>query len=948
MTKISELALVPLDDTTLLEVENRTVGSGGTKLSALATFVIGLLSSATGASKVGDTVNGTVASALAALRGTQTSGRVGYALYAQLAATTAAAGVLGEVPSTDTGSHTDPVVGGTVANAGIYKYVTGSLNGWQRIYDSEANVASAAAVAADSSAARAADSLSQLLSSNFSGVGATALAKIALDQIFTLQADISLLKNTATVSPAVWITGATINSEGWNMSIAMGASRTGGSLDPSKMYIRVYSLGYDENGLSIVRAHRLRLTSIERQPVTNQALKQDTVVGAVATIICTLGGMDGGVGWVYSKDKDGGVGTSGRNPELVLETGWLTVGGVASPGQTISVTNNSTEDFPLPVANWNVPPLMETGVTVRLEVMGSGAGARDSRTFAAVRYSMTGRTSGVTTASQIISAITKSTFRPAKQCPSIAFCADHDVSALTQGETADARFIAFPFRGDAPLDSATVAFPSHLPCNYPMLINRTGAVPKLYASWSVTGGNDSTGAVNADETTAHLTPFLTFQKCLYALQTAAGAVSPILLKVVCRDAGTYVLNLLSTSPSAPNVIFALDDWTITLKSWAVLRPKAGVAGIFLGPGPASSSKLPDMFCNRLPSIATGTGNGSIMIDGGELGALGVIPSKHFWWDADITGFGDASNPPFAAFGWEYITGVTAVSPGRFLAPKGTNNNNIKLARDISIDVHTGTGAAHMLNGVYAAQTNATLIGEIGTGSNAFDMDGQVSVNVVGLKCSGEAWSFTKVRTRGSVDINIALEAIQTTQPVAGINRDGNLNATKGHYIYNIGTYGTRKNYEYEDAAPLAGTGQVKKAPAFMNSIIHQLYMKSDYFALAANPTTAGQNIHTWATRYHVQFGYNTYLAGSYSNLTLGYNNELGEMLAEGERLLGLADPTALFSNYRATAALGGGGTYTPVSADLMGVARQVTPFGAFGEPRDTNLLTAARGPFEHA
>lgn len=47
------------------------------------------------------------------------------------------AGVVAEVPITDTGTHTDPVVGGTVNNTGIFRWSV-SPAGWQRISDEDA------------------------------------------------------------------------------------------------------------------------------------------------------------------------------------------------------------------------------------------------------------------------------------------------------------------------------------------------------------------------------------------------------------------------------------------------------------------------------------------------------------------------------------------------------------------------------------------------------------------------------------------------------------------------------------------------------------------------------------------------------------------------------------------------------------------------------------------
>lgn len=55
---------------------------------------------------------------------------IAFALYADLAAVTGTAGQSAGVFA-DTGTHTDPVVGGTVNNSGVYSYVEGS--GWQRV-----------------------------------------------------------------------------------------------------------------------------------------------------------------------------------------------------------------------------------------------------------------------------------------------------------------------------------------------------------------------------------------------------------------------------------------------------------------------------------------------------------------------------------------------------------------------------------------------------------------------------------------------------------------------------------------------------------------------------------------------------------------------------------------------------------------------------------------------
>jgi hypothetical protein len=61
--------------------------------------------------------------------------RLVYSTYALLAlATSYAAGTAAEVMLTDTGTHTDPVIGGTVSNNGVFRWST-SPAGWQRMGD---------------------------------------------------------------------------------------------------------------------------------------------------------------------------------------------------------------------------------------------------------------------------------------------------------------------------------------------------------------------------------------------------------------------------------------------------------------------------------------------------------------------------------------------------------------------------------------------------------------------------------------------------------------------------------------------------------------------------------------------------------------------------------------------------------------------------------------------
>ena len=105
--------------------------------------------------KAGEAVTNAVAAETARLR-VETIANAGvgsvFLTWAALSATTAAANTGAIVIDADTGTHTDPVVGGTVANGGVYRYST-SPAGWQRVASSTAAQAAASAATATNAAA---------------------------------------------------------------------------------------------------------------------------------------------------------------------------------------------------------------------------------------------------------------------------------------------------------------------------------------------------------------------------------------------------------------------------------------------------------------------------------------------------------------------------------------------------------------------------------------------------------------------------------------------------------------------------------------------------------------------------------------------------------------------------------------------------------------------------
>lgn len=77
----------------------------------------------------------------------QGAGYIRYATWTELAAHSTvglATGAAANVVGPDAGTHTDPIVGGTVANKGVYRYQTGTPNGWKRLGDLAADDAAEA------------------------------------------------------------------------------------------------------------------------------------------------------------------------------------------------------------------------------------------------------------------------------------------------------------------------------------------------------------------------------------------------------------------------------------------------------------------------------------------------------------------------------------------------------------------------------------------------------------------------------------------------------------------------------------------------------------------------------------------------------------------------------------------------------------------------------------
>lgn len=731
-----------------------------------------------------------------------------------------------------------------------------------------------------------------------------------------------------------WITSAVIMPEGWTIKITMLATHLDGTADVSKLALTVTSEGYTAvagvNGAGSVTlgtvTRNLTITSVLRRAYASQAQDQVDLTGDLVSVevLCSLSEQ------VFDDDKNGGAGTSGVDPVLVASAGWWMEDARSAPGQTLSnlvvgsspITNTSTEDYPLPNAGWNMPPLLISSDYANkfwMEVIGAELLPANGRPLAAVKYTVTGATSAHAETEVVIDVSnTAGTFGAAKTYPSIAFKSNGiSDAAYTAKEVVSQRFQAYPRVGDTPLDSADYTFGSAYstggrsvvrPANYPGVADPGATYGRLYACYSSTGV-DAAGVVSATFLTAYATPFLTQAKALYKLQDTSNTTlsrnnlgNHVLHR---KGSGAFSFDMKQSDPNPPATTFTQDDCNAQ-DTWLHVT---GDAGAFITPNASGSARHVGPRTHlAVPIDTSGGGTFDAIIGPDTTGA-----TQHLWVSAAVTGLNSGSFGPIKQVGWQYFTGFTATTVGKFLAAQGTNNSNIMLARDLDFPTFNSPSTGFVHNGIYVAQmSDVSFLTQQGATSSTYQNDGAILCNVGLYKHPGvtnDAILLTDVRSFGSAAINVLIEAIPASgaHSIVRLNADANVNATQKHFWHHVGIVGpagTRMNVGYEDGTTLSGSGQIKKLFSFRFCYFNEFNHKDDTFA------NNGSNIHTWGVGHHVNWRYNTFLRGSSNaDIAPGRTSWLGEVFNTGEYYAGAT--STLFVGWNVTT---GGGDYTPVGA----------------------------------
>lgn len=274
------------------------------------------------------------------------------------------------------------------------------------------------------------------------------------------------------------IVSVTVHSEGWKADVVVEGVGTGGMYnwgfgannDPAtgtpKVVFTVVSKGFDATGAATTISRTVYGTKTIRQAYPNEASLQES---GSSPVTITIALSD----YIYQKDATG-AGNSGTAPTVSIGAGWYTQGTASNAVTGLAATNNSTREYPRPIAAWAHPDRdVVTGNTMTLRTVAFDRAARSGQPVRAVKYTVTDESADSVTATVTAATVDGGA---SDAVPVVEYIGTLDVSSLTQNDVLTANFQVFPWVGDTPLDSAD-AVNTNPSANYApqkWLLDRTG------------------------------------------------------------------------------------------------------------------------------------------------------------------------------------------------------------------------------------------------------------------------------------------------------------------------------------------------------------------------------------------------------------------------------------------------------------------------------------------
>lgn len=313
-------------------------------------------------------------------------------------------------------------------------------------------------------------------------------------------------------------TSAGTDSDGWFADIKIEGFVSGGTYDygytgnndPSsaKVVFTVVSEGYNTSGTLGTVTRTIYGTRTLRKAYPNNASLDETD-GTAGNLTVRVALSEP----IYDDDKNGGAGTSGTDPTVTIAANWYTddgAGGTSSGNNAatnLTVTNNSTLDYPKVVANWSRPQFEVVTGDFDLAVVAFHGHGTNGAPVQAVKFTVADQSTNSTTTT-VSSCTVDTTYGDAT--PVQEYVGTIDVTGLDANEKLDIDFIAYPRVGDANsvLDTtAGTAAPSPEAGTRHMVNDKSGTYGQSVALVDDVSGNDGTGTVydagSYDESTAN-------------------------------------------------------------------------------------------------------------------------------------------------------------------------------------------------------------------------------------------------------------------------------------------------------------------------------------------------------------------------------------------------------------------------------------------------------------
>lgn len=637
--------------------------------------------------------------------------------------------------------------------------------------------------------------------------------------------------------------------------------------DPSaaKMVFNVRSEGYDATGTPTTIDRVLYGTRVMRKAYPNEASLDETVSGSDLIIKVALSEV------IYDDDKNGGAGTSGRNPTITTLSGWATNTGGGSQSATavyLSCTNNSTSDYRVPFGQWDIITHQRVTADFRMAFT-----PRHTHGIACCVFTALGATSSVSS-SQTTTAMS-SRLRSASGLYGEAHQITMDVDQFTQGERIDLRCRVYPTVGDTIFDTDNYTTANEECRNFNKIVAYCDKTNTPNIAVVSTTGNDGTAVTSTTLATANASPYATMSAAFTALGTGGG--------IMYLKAGNHNI--------------AHGGSTITNTFWTEILPY---------PGESSStvSVTVDDF-RLLRTYRIKLGNITYKLGANTRGCYGN-GSNFLWFSGvafDENGFQTTGQSIYEGFLTTYLTDCTNMK-----LDKWGYCGNLAGFRAAILDgnVMTGTSSVSFL-GAYRAVANACVgvgIGEKGAANTAPTHDGVMYEH-------NRLWDwdtngtpvvlYNAANTIGASICGNIMEMSQAGSSNAFSLQESNATASSNIICEHNTVPGERANVGYNETG---STAVPHLGWSFKNNALEEWNNKDDTFG-TPNANRTG----SWAVGYGVNFAGNRYQGTLFPGEFDGLYTDITATPSYTDDNSGTGDGT-------------GSGNYAPTGgSDLIGTAR---------------------------